>query len=43
LKNVTGQDEWCAEAYMETNYATLNENDFIEEMRKFVLFKQLNN
>lgn len=42
LKNVTWNDEWCAEAYMETDYSTLNENDFIEEMRKFVLFKELN-
>jgi type I restriction enzyme M protein len=42
LKNITWDDEWCAEAYMETNYSILDENDFIEEMRKFVLFKQLN-
>lgn len=43
LSCVSWSDEWCAEAYMETNYSTLNENNFIEEMRKFVLFKQLNN
>jgi len=42
LKNVTWDDEWCAEAYMETDYSTLNENDFVQEMKKFVLFKELN-
>lgn len=42
LKNITWNDEWCAEAYMETDYSTLTENDFVEEIRKFVLFKQLN-
>ena len=42
LKKVTAQDEWCAEAYMETDYSDLNEQDFINEMKKFVLFKTLN-
>ncbi|MFA6255736.1 MAG: N-6 DNA methylase [Candidatus Absconditabacterales bacterium] len=42
LKCVGWDEEWCAEAYMETDYSTLNEQDFINEIRKFVLFKQLN-
>jgi type I restriction-modification system DNA methylase subunit len=42
LKCVWWDEEWCAEAYMETDYSTLNEQDFINEIRKFVLFKQLN-
>jgi type I restriction enzyme M protein len=42
-KHVEWNDEWCAEAYMETDYSTLNQNNFIEEMKKYVLFKQLNN
>jgi hypothetical protein len=25
---VTSDDEWCAEAYMETDYATLSDEDF---------------
>lgn len=28
LKCVTGEDEWLAEAYMETDYSTLTKNDF---------------
>lgn len=42
LKKVTAQDEWCAEAYMETDYSDLTEQNFINEMKKFVLFKTLN-
>jgi type I restriction-modification system DNA methylase subunit len=43
LKCITWNDEWCAEAYMETDYSNLCDNDFIEEMKKYVLFKQINN
>ena len=33
---VTARDEWCAEAYMETNYSALCEEDFMVELRKFL-------
>lgn len=39
LKKVDKNDEWCAEAYMETNYSELNENDFIDTIKKYALFK----
>lgn len=42
LKKVTSQDEWCAEAYMETDYSMLSESEFIHELKKYVLFKTLN-
>ena len=42
LKEVTADDEWCAEAYMETDYSDLKEDDFVLEMKKYVLFKKLN-
>jgi len=42
-KKITPEDEWCAEAYMKTDYSDLNENDFEKEIRKFVLFKEMNN
>lgn len=42
LKKVTSKDEWCAEAYMETDYSNISETDFIKEIKKFVLFKNLN-
>lgn len=41
-KIVTAKDEWCAEAYMETDYSTLSEKDFINEIKKYVAFKVLN-
>ncbi len=42
LKEVGAIDEWCAEAYMETDYSQISEKDFIQEIKKFVLFNQLN-
>ena len=37
-KHVTADDEWCAEAYMETDYSTLTEADFILKMRDYAAF-----
>jgi type I restriction-modification system DNA methylase subunit len=42
-KEITGRDEWCAEAYMETDYSSLNQNDFIKKMKEYAAFKFLNN
>lgn len=36
--NVTHLDEWCAEAYMKTNYSTLSKADFEKEIKKFALY-----
>ncbi len=41
-KKVTAMDEWCAEAYMETDYSALTKNDFITEVKKYAVFKLLN-
>lgn len=35
--------EWCAEAYMETDYSTLNEKDFEDALKKYLIFKELSN
>lgn len=35
-------DEWVAEAYMETDYSTLSDQDFINELKKYAAFKILN-
>ncbi|MDR1883083.1 MAG: SAM-dependent methyltransferase [Prevotella sp.] len=40
---VTHKDEWCAEAYMETDYSTLNQTDFEKKIKEYVAFKLLNN
>lgn len=35
-KKVTADDEWLAEAYMETDYSTLNKSDFQEVLNEFL-------
>lgn len=38
---VSADDEWCAEAYMETDYSVLSKEDFIKSVKDFVYFKEL--
>ena len=40
-KYVTENDEWCAESYLETDYDKLNQETFIQEIKKFILYKKL--
>lgn len=40
-KEVTAENEWCAEAYMETDYSMLSKDDFIKSIKDFVYFKEL--
>ncbi|KWT86797.1 HsdM family class I SAM-dependent methyltransferase [Candidatus Magnetominusculus xianensis] len=40
-KVVTAKDEWCAEAYMETDYSKLTRDDFYKTVRMYVLFNEL--
>lgn len=35
---VTAKDEWCAEAYMETDYSTPTAEDFIETMKSYAAY-----
>ncbi len=35
---VTADDEWCAEAYMETDYSKLTQNDFEKTVRDYAAF-----
>ncbi|MDF4786593.1 N-6 DNA methylase [Vibrio parahaemolyticus] len=39
LKQVSVEDEWCAEAYMETDYSKTTKDCFAEEVKKYVSFK----
>ncbi|GAB6012661.1 HsdM family class I SAM-dependent methyltransferase [Viscerimonas tarda] len=41
-QEVTHLDEWCAEAYLETDYSTLNQMDFEKKVKEFAAFKFLN-
>jgi SAM-dependent methyltransferase len=42
-KFVSAKDEWCVEAYMETDYSKLNKSDFEKTLKEFVVFQFLNN
>lgn len=37
-RHVEADEEWCAEAYMETDYSTLCDDDFIRKMRDYAAF-----
>lgn len=39
VQKVEAQDEWCAEAYMETDYSTLTQEDFKKTISSYVAFK----
>ena len=36
---VTADDEWCAEAYLETDYSDLTSSSFEDEIKKFLSYK----
>lgn len=38
VQKVSYDDEWCAEAYMETDYSTLSERDFIQKLVDYSAF-----
>ena len=40
---VTYKDEWCVEAYMETDYSKLNQADFEKKIKEYIAFEFLNN
>ncbi len=39
---VTHEDEWCAEAYMETDYSEITQDIFEETVKNYMLFKLKN-
>jgi type I restriction-modification system DNA methylase subunit len=41
-KEVAAEDEWCAEAYMETDYSTLTEADFERKLKEYIAYTFLN-
>ena len=41
-QQVTEKDEWCVEAYMETDYSTLCQADFEKKLKEYAAFKLLN-
>jgi len=41
-QEVTGEDEWCAEAYMETDYSTLNNSIVERKIKEYIVYEFLN-
>jgi type I restriction enzyme M protein len=37
-KEVNEKDEWCAEAYMKTDYSKLSDQDFINELKRYAAY-----
>ena len=40
-REVAFNDEWCAEAYMETDYSKITKEDFVKTIKDFVAYKFL--
>ena len=41
-KHVTAEDEWLAEAYLKTDYSNIDKELFEHEIKKYILFSELN-
>jgi len=41
MKQVSAHDEWCAEAFIETDYKKMTKDNFVSTMKKFVAYKFL--
>jgi type I restriction enzyme M protein len=41
LQKITAEDEWCAEAYMETDYTNLTKSEFEKSVREYAVFRLL--
>lgn len=41
MREVSETDEWCAEAYMETNYDSFSLEDYENTVKKFLMFNML--
>jgi type I restriction-modification system DNA methylase subunit len=39
MHKVTGADEWCAEAYMETDYSKITQESFERTVRDYAIFR----
>lgn len=39
LQKIAGDDEWCAEAYMETDYSRLTQRDFETVVRNYAIYR----
>ena len=42
LQKVSSSDEWCAEAYMETDYSVMTQADYERTVKNYLVFKLMN-
>ena len=42
-QQINGADEWCAEAYMTTDYTIMNKSEFMRKVKDFIVYKFLLN
>ena len=42
MRQVSAKDEWCAEAYLESRYDHLTDDDYLETIKNFYLFSMKN-
>ena len=42
IRKLNANDEWCAEAYMETDYSKITEDEFMNTVKNYVSYKFLN-
>ena len=42
MQEVKPEDEWCAEAYMETDYSEISKKEFEKTLEKYTVFELLN-
>lgn len=41
-RRLKASDEWCAEAYMETDYSEIKKEDFENSLKEYLVYKMLN-
>ena len=41
MREVTAKDEWCVEAYMETDYSKITFDDFENTVKKYLMFNMM--
>lgn len=41
-KEVTEKDEWCIEAYMQTDYSKIEKEDFEKSIKEYLVYKMIN-
>ena len=41
-KEVTEKDEWCIEAYMQTDYSKIEKEDFEKSIKEYLIYKMIN-